>query len=478
MGVPSIGAPTPTGGGPGLPGEPGAGIDGAPGAAGVVVDGAAGPSPAAASPEDPAAAHHAGLQIGALLVAAALLRMGVVAGTDAVIFDLNSIYDDKPPSIAVGFVGASQAVAEMVLAFVLARQADRIGRTRFLVGGPLLGAAGILLVALANHPVQFAAARLLEGIGAAAFVPTALGMVAASTARNPRVRAKASGAFEGATLVGYAGGFVLGSQAWHLMHRWSFVVFAGFYLLAALICATLVDKVPPLPVSPLSTVTTAILGPGPIRIFIPAWLAVNCLVGAWYVNMTSLLKHAPEGGQTLVGGFDERLIGLMKLSFVLLLILGIVLWTPYLQRHGGPATMRRAVPGAFLVCASLALVNHTPLGFAPLLLPLAVVGILCMAGFVPAAVNYLSDCSEVLVSDRSALMAFYTVTLAGGSASGAVLGGVAGKLLLFDGLLVLGVGLAMVAIVSLNAVRRYEAANGPVRDHVLIRREDAAGPSR
>lgn len=475
MRLPAVDAAPSTGGGSSPSGDPAAGA-GAARPDGPIGNGA-GPS-SASDPGDEGGAgeavHSAGLQIGALLVAAALLRMGVVAGTDAVIFDLNGLYNDKPPSIAVGFVGASQAVAEMVLAFVLARQADRIGRSRFLIGGPLLGAAGILLVALANHPVQFAAARLLEGIGAAAFVPTALGMVAAATAHNPTVRARASGAFEGATLIGYAGGFVLGSFAWHQMHRWSFVVFAGFYLTAALICATLVDKVPPLPVSPLSTVTKAIVGKGPIRIFIPAWLAVNCLVGAWYVNMTSLLKHAPEGGQTLVAGFDERLIGLFKLTFVVLLILGIVLWTPYLQRHGGPATMRRAVPGAFLVCLSLFIVNHAPLHVAPFVLPLAVIGILCMSGFVPAAVNYLSDCSEALVSDRSALMAFYTVTLAGGSATGALLGGVAGKLLLFDGLLVLGVLLAVVALISLDAVRRYEAENGPVRDHVIRSAEAAS----
>jgi predicted MFS family arabinose efflux permease len=214
-------------------------------------------------------------------------------------------------------------------------------------------------------------------------------------------------------------------------------------------------------------VTRAVLGRGPIRTFIPAWLAVNCLVGAWYVNMTSLLKHAPDPSQSLVAGFDERLIGLMKVSFVGLLLLGIFLWTPYLQRFGGPATMRRAVPGALLVCLSLAVVNHTPLQWAPLTLPFAALGILCMAGFVLAAVNYLTDCSEALVSDRSALMAFYTVTLAGGSASGAFLGGVAAKFLLFDGLLLLGVVLTTIAIVSLNAVARYEREHGSARDHVL-----------
>jgi len=419
-----------------------------------------------AQPEgDPTApgAPRQGVQIGALLLAAALLRMGVVAGTNAVIFDLNDLSSGQPSSVAVGVVGASQAVAEMLLAFFLARLADRFGRSRFLVGGPLVGACGILLVALADQPAEFAAARVLEGIGAAAFVPTALGTVAAATSHNRRVRARASGAFEGATLVGYAGGFLIGAVTWPALHRWSFVLFAGFYLAAAGICATLVAHVPPLPVSSIGVVARAIFGPGPIRAFIPAWLAVNCLVGAWYINMTALLKHATEPSQTLVHSFDERVIGLMQLAWVGLLIVGIVLWTPFLQRHGGPATMRRAVPGAFVVCAGLFAINHLPLRHAPLFLPVVVGGVLVQAGFVPAAVSYLADSSEALVADRAALMAFYTVTLAGGGALGAVMGGVAAKLLLFDGLLVLGVSLAAVAMLSLDAVIRYERDHGMTR---------------
>jgi MFS family permease len=404
--------------------------------------------------------HTGSREIRALLVAAVLLRLGVVGGTDAVIFDLNDLAGGHPRGIAVGVVGAAQAVPEMLFAFVMARFADRFGRTRFLVGGPLLGAVGILLVAAANEPWQFACARILEGLGAAAFVPTALGTIAAATAGDRRARARASGAFEGATLAGFGAGFLLGSFSWHSLHRGAFFVMAAFYVGAALVVYRFVPRVPPLPVSPIPIVLKAIVGPGPIRRFIPAWLAVNCLVGAWYVNMTSLLKHAPDPHQTLVHGFDERLIGLFKLSWVLLLLIGIVIWTPHLQRHGGPITMRRAVPGAFLICAALFAINHLPLKYAPLLLPAVAVGVLIEAGFVPAAVAYLADCSESLVADRSALMAFYTVTLAGGGALGAFIGGVAGALLLFDGLILLGVVLTAIALVSLNSVVHFERAGG------------------
>jgi MFS family permease len=396
------------------------------------------------------------VQIGALLIAAALLRTGAVGAGAAVQLDLTDLANKHPSSVVVGLVGAAQAAPEMLFALLLARLADRLGRSRFLVGGPLLGMVGVLCVAAAVRPSQIGVARILEGIGAAAFVPTALGTIAAATRSNASVRAKASSAFEGATLFGYAGGFLLGGFTYHSLHRAAFVVLALFYLSSALVCLRFVPRVPPLPVSPVGVIVRVISGPGPIRAFLPAWLAVNALVGAWYFNVASLLKRAPDPSQSLIHGFDDRVISLFLDGFVVLLIIGIVMWTPLLRRLGAPSTMRWAVPGVYLVCAGLFLINHTPLRLAPVFLPLVVVGVLVEAGFGPAAVNYLADCSEILASDRSALMAFYTVTLAGGGALGAVLGGIAGKLLLFDGLIILAALLATVALFSLRIVVQYE----------------------
>jgi predicted MFS family arabinose efflux permease len=394
--------------------------------------------------------------VGALLAASALLRIGAVSAGVAVQFDLSDLANGHPSGVAVGLVGASQALPEMLFAPILARFADRLGRRRFLIGGPLLGVLGMFALWGAVHATQVASSRLLEGIGAAAFVPTALGTIASATATDHAARARASGAFEGSTLVGYAGGFVVGPFLYHSLHRGAFPVLAVFYLAAAVICWRQVHDTPPLPVSPLRVVWRAITGPGPVRAFIPAWLAINALVGAFYANISALLKRSPEGGQTLVHGFDERVIGLFLLGWVVLLVIGIILWTPVLRRLGGPATMRRAVPGAFLVLGSLLAMNHLPLWVAPLLLPPFIAGILIQAGFGPAAVNYLADCSEALAADRSALMAFYTVTLAGGGALGAVLGGVASRWLLIDGVILLGMALATVAWLSLRTVVRYE----------------------
>jgi predicted MFS family arabinose efflux permease len=111
----------------------------------------------------------------------------------------------------------------------------------------------------------------------------------------------------------------------------------------------------------------------------------------------------------------------------------------------------------YLICLGAVLMNHAPLRLAPLLLPIVVVGVVTIAGFGPAAVAYLADCSEALAADRSALMAFYTITLAGGGAIGSVLGGLFAKWLLLDGLILLGAIAATIALLSLNAVVGYEA---------------------
>ncbi|HEX6492557.1 MAG TPA: MFS transporter [Candidatus Dormibacteraeota bacterium] len=416
------------------------------------------PEPEEPTGGPPPPAGRSARELGALLVGCALLRVGAVGAGQAVQLDLVDLGGGRASHVVVGVVGAAQALPEMVLAFLLARLADRFGRRRFLVGGPLLGMLAVLLLAGALHPAQIGVARLFEGVGAAAFVPTALGTIAAATASDRTVRARASGAFEGATLSGYAGGFLVGPLFYHSLGRGCFLVLAAFYLAAALTCMRFVPRVPPLEVSPVAVIMRVITGPGPIRVFIPAWLAVNTLVGGWYFNLASLLRQSRDPSQTLVHGFDDRAISAILLCWVVLLIIGIVLWTPVLRRLGGPATMRRAVPGVYVIGTTTLLMNHLPLSVAPALLPLAAIGVLMIAGFGPAAVAYLADCSESLAADRSALMAFYTITLAGGGAIGSVLGGIFAKWLLLDGLVVLGVLCATIALVSLRAVVRYERA--------------------
>ena len=394
--------------------------------------------------------------IAALLTGTALIRVAVAGATVAVQFYLADLAHGHPHGTTIGLVGTAQALSEMICAPFLARFADRLGRKIFVVGGPVVGALGLLLVAASLHPQQIFAARILEGVAAAAFVPTALGAIAAATSLSARARARASGAFEATTLAGYAGGFVLGPFAYHYMGRGAFLVLAAVYLAAGVVCLRFVAHVPPLPVTQLSKLLRDVAGPGPIRIFLPAWVGTFALIGAYGSNLPSLLHHAPVAGQKLVHHFDTRLVSLVLVTAVAIFVVGIALWTPWINRLGPVRQMRRAVPGAWLLSGALLLANSLPHPALFIMLPVAGVGILWLAGFGPAAVAYLANCSETHTADRSALMSLYTVTLAAGGAIGAALGGLAVSLASFDGLVVFGLLLAVCTFVLLGPVLRWE----------------------
>jgi len=399
--------------------------------------------------------------IGALLVASALLRVGAVGVGVAVQFRLSDLASGRPNGVDIGLVGAAQALTEMVFAPILARNADRFGRRKFLVAGPLICAVAVLLVALGVRPAQLGVARLLEGIGAAAFVPVALGTVAAATTGNRRIRARASGAFEAATLIGYAGGFGLGSVAYFGLHRGAFVLLAGLYAVAGAVCLVFVPRVPPLPVHSFRVLVKAVIGPGPMRTFLPGWIMSFALIGAFVANLPGLLRHRDVAAQSLMHHFDVRIIGLVLIAWIVVFLIGIALWTPLVPRLGPARVMRRAVPGAWLTMVALLAINHTHAWAMLLAVPFLIVGILWLAGFGPAAVTYLADCSERFAADRSALMSFYTIALAGGGAIGAIVGGLAARLLGIDGLVILGLILSTSTFLTLGRVVVYEREHSP-----------------
>ncbi len=396
--------------------------------------------------------------IGALLAGTTLLRIGTSGAGVAVGFDLVDMFGGRPSGLVVGFIGASQALPEMVFSPILARFADRLGRRLFLVGGPLFSVIGAVMLSLATRPELIVFARLVEGLGAACFIPTALGTIAAATSHSRRVRANASGAFEAANLGGYAGGFVVGPFAYHWLHHGAFLVLAGLYLVAAVVCAALVPYVPPLPVSPMRRIFGAVFGRGPLRSFLPAWIACFALLGAYAAHLPALLRRAPVPGQTLVHHFDERLVSVMLVGWIALLLVGIALWTPRIPRIGAVRIMRLATPGAWLISGTLLAMNHVGIDWTAVFLPLLALGVLVLAGFGPAAVTYLAECSETFVADRAALMAFYTVALAGGGALGSIVGGLAVRAGYLDGLILFGFALSVFAFFALTPVVRYERA--------------------
>ena len=182
------------------------------------------------------------------------------------------------------------------------------------------------------------------------------------------------------------------------------------------------------------------------------------LIGAFVANLPALLHHGTVASQSLERHFDVRVVGLLLIAWTVVFLVGILLWTPFVARLGPAIVMRRAVPGAWLAMVALFAINHMQVVGMILVVPFLAAGILWLAGFGPAAVTFLADCSEGLAADRSAFMSFYTVALAGGGALGAVIGGFAAHLLGVDGLVVLGLLLATATFFTLGPVVRYERA--------------------
>ncbi|MCW2163344.1 Major Facilitator Superfamily protein [Microbacterium hydrothermale] len=78
------------------------------------------------------------------------------------------------------------------------------------------------------------------------------------------------------------------------------------------------------------------------------------------------------------------------------------------------------------------------------------------AGFTPAALTHLSDISAEFRDDRGLIMGAYSVVVGAGYVLGNILGGAFAQWLLFDGLALLTIGLAAIALVSIGAMAVVE----------------------
>jgi len=152
-----------------------------------------------------------------------------------------------------------------------------------------------------------------------------------------------------------------------LPRRGAFVVLAAVYLLAGLICLRFVAHVPPLPITRLSTLLRDVAGPGPFEL--PPRLGGHvCSHRRLRFNLASLLHHSRSGARA--GPPLRHPVGLPGLvSAIAVLVIGIVLWTPWINRLGPARQMRRAVPGAWLFSAALLAANSLPHVALYILLP-------------------------------------------------------------------------------------------------------------
>ncbi len=447
--------------------------------AGVLAEGGGGPPLRIDGPLKVVIASSFVLRLAGALTASllgALLRQEMNAGPDL-----------------IGILSALFYITELTLSPVFGALSDLKGRRFILVLGPLLGVIALPiypLSALASVSILgiaiLAFARLLEGVSTAAKVPSALGYLADATAGEGKERAamrgRVMGYYEISFLVGFVGGYVLGGFLWERVGHLGFYFVSLVYLVATLMLFFFVPESLPeearehhkrskmsvsdaahpvraLLKSRLSAYAALLREPS-LRGFVPAWLAINAVVGL-LGNLVQPMLIKPKDGtlsafpdQLLDGKFEPSQAGFAFGGIGLVFMIGIFVWSLVYARVRRSNVMLTSIVGLALVCVALWGINNnlaSELGGPWLLMPILILGIFLVSGFTPVALAYLAEISGARVEHRGAVMGLYSVFLGVGQLVGGGGGGIFIKGLNqgFNGLII---GVAILGVVAGAAV--------------------------
>jgi MFS family permease len=382
-----------------------------------------------------------------------------------------------------GLIIAAFFAAELLGAPAFGAWSDRYGRKLFIVLGPLFGVLAVQITALTTVIWILIFTRLLEGLSTASNAPATLGFISAATSRSPSLRGRVVGFFELATVGGLAAGLWLGGLLWQ---TWGQPLVAGFlhltapafaidglvYLLSLVILAwglreTEMDvAVRRVAISGSQAVQQTwkrywqLATSGRVWQFVPAWLAVNAVLGVWLNHVARQLTRSRDfADQLLTGGFAAGAVGSLFAVLAIVFALGILAWGMVLGRLRKTSVMLIGAAGLLAATGSLFLLNHLPSLSSSLVLPLAglfALGLLVMSGFTPAALAYLADITEDYAGDRGAIMGLYSVFLSIGQFVGSALGGPFADWRGIDGIVGVTCLLALFAGATVIALRRTE----------------------
>ena len=393
-----------------------------------------------------------------------LLRASSSAAATILSLYLASIYV-RHASIRVTFLGTLAVAfyaAELTGAPLFGSLSDRFGRKAFMWLGTGFGAAGTLVLTLPPAILIFVVARVAQGLSAASSVPAVLGYLAAATAHSTELRGRVMVAFEVGTILGFALGFAAGGVLWdHFQVGGFYGIFTTYVL--AMGAFALVGNSHQLQLSAVNwRFYGTLLRHGPILSFVPAWLAVNGILGMWFTHLGFQMAIADNPAQLLVGGFSGSAIGLVFAGISVVFVVGTAAWAFAFGRI--PTTKIMAVSLAALAFFSVILygLNHSPEGATlriGILLAVGALALLVLSGFTPAALTYLAEISEHFPGHRGSMMGLYSVFLGVGQLLGGWLGGFFAQAWQIDGLILATALLGLSANACLLIITRAPAAN-------------------
>jgi MFS family permease len=415
--------------------------------------------------------------VGSLILRVAAQMMGLM---------LQSYFKDiSVPLAAMGFVTASFFLAELLGAPVFGALSDRYGRKKFILLGPIFGAIAVQITALTTMLWLLIVTRLLEGLSTASSVPATLGYISEATTGRPKLRARVIGLFEITFVGGMALGAALGGVVYNLFGKAATV--AGINLTSPAFAVNGLVYIVSLAIFLYGLKN---VGGGPsglhepegenrwehyktilksprVWILVPAWLAINSVIGMWFnftIRMLTDTEYARLfSDQYLVGRWsdDEQGVYFGFGLFLILFTAGILAWSFVLGRLRKTTVMLTAVGGLAAMLPAIYVMNHldsfqTPTFYAAV--GLLLLGAVVMSGFAPAALTYLADVTELHAEDRGSIMGLYSVFLGIGQLIGVSTGGVFAGWRGIDGLLLLSAIFAVVTALSLVVLRR-QASN-------------------
>src|SRR5262245_38722155 len=339
--------------------------------------------------------------LAAVIVGSLVLRLAAQTMSQMLQFYFARINSEYRPlsHTTTGLVTASFFITELLGSPIFGAMSDRLGRKRFISLGPLLGLVAVQIPALTMALWLLVVSRLLAGLSTASSIPATLGYISEATTGRPGLRARIMGLFEVTFIGGVAAGAVLGGYLWkffgHTVHLGrlelicpAFSVNGLVYLLSLAIFAWglreygQVEPVAGMPEHPVLeairhsptkaamsisrevgrklTRYAEILRSPMVWDFVPAWLAVNCILGMWINHSPRLLvgaEHYPN--QTLMGAYTEVRFGNGFAVYALIFAAGVLLWSLFIGRYRKTSIMLVAVAGLFVTLLMTYLLNHS-----------------------------------------------------------------------------------------------------------------------
>ena len=386
-----------------------------------------------------------------------------------------------------GLITASFFITELLGSLVLGAMSDRYGRKIFILLGPIFGAVAVQITSMTVAVWLLVITRLLEGLSTASSIPATLGYISEATTNRPNMRARVVGLFEITLVGGIAIGAIVGGYLWkflgspstvfgiHLISP-AFSVNGLIYLASLLVFLWGLKEIRDSKETDSKEAGSgahthgsvsqymAILRSPSVWRFVPAWLAINSIIGMWINHSIGLMTGKDHiANQLLTGNIAPEKFGNGFAVLAVVFAAGVLVWSFYLGRYRRTSVMLTATGGLFATLAIVYALNHLESFSSPIYYPLLgalLVSLFVLSGFTPAALTYLADVTESHTENRGSIMGLYSVFLGVGQVVGTATGGRFADRGGIDGLLLLSAIFGLVTVWSLITLRRRELPTG------------------